>query len=149
MYQAEPFVSLFYRIYTTRIKIRHVSPRLNLPRVISESSEDASWQAKDLSVFGRASKEIRTVISRHVNCFFERLASPWIKINVLLQHIKLWFAPVLELRGCAGGRSSTTIFFFFAYPNYIFSPERGDATFILIDIQNNFYENLNLRKLEN
>jgi hypothetical protein len=41
------------------------------------------------------------------------------------------------------------IFFFHEYPNYIFSPERGDATFILIDVQNNFYVDFNLRKFEN
>jgi hypothetical protein len=28
-------------------------------------------------------------------------------------------------------------------------PEQGDATFILIDAQNNFYVNLNLRRFEN
>jgi hypothetical protein len=57
---------------------------------------------------------------------------------------------VLELweGECAGGRSSSTIFFF-AYLIYIFSPERGNATFILIDVQNNFYVYFNLRQLEN
>jgi hypothetical protein len=56
---------------------------------------------------------------------------------------------VLELGGgCAGERSSSTIFFF-CVPELYFFTETGDATFILIDVQNNFYVNFNLRQLEN
>jgi hypothetical protein len=51
--------------------------------------------------------------------------------------------------GGAQGDGALLFFFFFVYPNYIFSPERGDATFILIDVQNNFYVNFNLRQFEN
>jgi hypothetical protein len=60
---------------------------------------------------------------------------------------------MLELGGgCAGRRSSTTHYYFFFFflrtPTIFFHRNGGDASFILIDIQNNFYVNFNLRQLE-
>jgi hypothetical protein len=63
--------------------------------------------------------------------------------------IIVMYSARIEGGGGAQGDGAPLIFFFFCVPNYIFSPERGDATFILIDVQNNFYVNFNLRQFEN
>jgi hypothetical protein len=67
------------------VKIRHVSSRLNLLRVISESSENASWRAEGLSVLGCASKEIRTFVSRRVTCLAMN------QNQCIVASHKLWF----------------------------------------------------------
>jgi hypothetical protein len=56
-----------------------------------------------------------------------------------------------RIEGGTQGDGAPLLFFFFFFlrnPN-IFFTGTGDATFILIDIQNNFYVNFNLRQLEN
>jgi hypothetical protein len=69
---------------------------------------------------------------------------------LLLYLIILHSARIVELGGGSQGDRAPLLFFFFLrYPTIFFLPERRDATFILIDVQNNFYVNFNLRQLEN
>jgi hypothetical protein len=51
--------------------------------------------------------------------------------------------------GAQGDGAPLLFFFFFCVPQLYFFTGTGDAVFILIDVQNNFYVNFNLRQLEN